>query len=195
MTKNRVPGAELRPLLETVDQDAAAVDSEDDDDDDSSDDKGALQSDICYFLIGGNDGGLFDVNPASHELTVLRSLDREETAVHHLVVWATEDCASQQQPPSLSLKDDSPVLHIVVTVLDVNDNPPEFTQSLFTGGVSTDVAFGTEFMRVAATSVKVQRRLKFISSNWRIFIINYFADFSTNCTRINMKRYGDLLCP
>ena len=149
MTENRAPGAERRPLLETVDQDAAAVDSEDNDDDDSED-KGALQSDICYFLIGGNDRGLFDVNPASHELTVLRSLDREETAVHHLFVWATEDCASRQQPPSLSLKDDSSVLHIVVTVLDVNDNPPEFTQPLFTGGVSTDVAFGTEFMRVAA---------------------------------------------
>jgi hypothetical protein len=147
MTENKAAGAERRPLLETVDEDLAA-----DDNDDGSEEEGGRQSDICYFLVGGNERGLFDVNPATHELTAMRPLDREEAASHRLLVWATEDCSSRQTPPPLLLNPDTndSLLHVLVNVVDVNDNVPEFTQALFTGGVSTDVAFGTEFMRVEA---------------------------------------------
>ena len=35
-----------------------------------------------------------------------------------------------------------------VHVVDVDDNPPVFTNKIFTGGISTDVSYGSVFMQV-----------------------------------------------
>ena len=37
---------------------------------------------------------------------------------------------------------------IQVHVVDVDDNPPVFTNKIFTGGISTDVSYGSVFMQV-----------------------------------------------
>ena len=80
-----------------------------------------------------------------------RPLDRETAPVHTLVVKATEEC--HQRPadvPTFDPSDDS-LLELVVRVNDLNDNSPQFTQSVFTGGISTDIDFGTAFMQVTKT--------------------------------------------
>lgn len=43
---------------------------------------------------------------------------------------------------------DNSLLQVVINVIDVNDNPPKFLKSIFTGGVTTDADFGTVFMSV-----------------------------------------------
>lgn len=43
---------------------------------------------------------------------------------------------------------DSSVLHVVVNVMDINDNAPKFIKQIFTGGFTTETDYGTEFMRV-----------------------------------------------
>lgn len=40
------------------------------------------------------------------------------------------------------------MLRVIVFVNDINDNAPQFVKEVFTGGVTTDADFGTEFMQV-----------------------------------------------
>ena len=53
-------------------------------------------------------------------------------------------------PPLLDPKDDR-LLKVTVLVADIDDNPPAFHKSTFTGGIATDVDFGTAFMRIGAS--------------------------------------------
>lgn len=82
-------------------------------------------------------------------LQVARELDREVKDTHVLIIKASEDCASS--PPvndSWFDQKDETLLKLIVHVNDINDNPPIFVKSVFTGGVTTEADFGTEFMQV-----------------------------------------------
>lgn len=46
--------------------------------------------------------------------------------------------------------EDSTLVRIVIHVLDINDNAPQFVSKVFTGGVTTATTFGAEFMKLAA---------------------------------------------
>lgn len=62
---------------------------------------------------------------------------------------ASEDCL--HSPPPLSqgfIQDDDSLLKVLVFVNDINDNAPEFVKRVFTGGVTTEADFGTEFMQI-----------------------------------------------
>lgn len=49
-------------------------------------------------------------------------------------------------------KDDT-LLRVIVKVTDINDNSPHFVKKVFTGGVTTEADFGTEFMQVTVSFV------------------------------------------
>jgi len=55
-------------------------------------------------------------------------LDREEEALHILVIKASERC--QETPETIDFFDpsDDTLLKVVVNVNDINDNPPVFTK-------------------------------------------------------------------
>lgn len=72
---------EKRKLPDTVDREE--VDDLDDD-----------PSTVCYFIIEGNENGLFHLDRHTHILSINRELDREVTANYTLIVKATEDCLS-----------------------------------------------------------------------------------------------------
>lgn len=74
-------------------------------------------------------------------------MDREAQEVYEIVIKATEDCNSLPGNQSFNEKDDT-LLKVIVTLVDVNDNAPKFISKVFTGGVTTDADFGTEFMQV-----------------------------------------------
>ncbi len=135
-TENKNAGAERVLLINTVDRD--------DDDDETQ------IADVCYFIVDGNDDNMFELLPLDHELMVTRQLDREERDEYQLVVKATEECLS---PPTeriaFDATDDS-LLKLNVFVNDVDDNAPQFTKPVFTGGISTDIDFGAIFMAVKA---------------------------------------------
>ena len=46
---------------------------------------------------------------------------------------------------------DDRLLRVIVNVGDIDDNPPAFHKSVFTGGIATDVDFGTAFMAIGAS--------------------------------------------
>ncbi|XP_043434692.1 protocadherin gamma-A2 isoform X1 [Prionailurus bengalensis] len=106
--------------------------------------------------VGENTLQKYELNPNDHFSLVVRSgvdgnkypelvlelaLDREEKAVHHLVLVA--------------LDGGSPVLsgtsRIHVTVLDVNDNAPIFTQPEYRVSVPESMPVGTRILTVTAT--------------------------------------------
>ena len=74
---------------------------------------------ITYYLAT-TDQHVFDLNPSSGELYLIGELDYEQASVHHLVVEATD--AAIGQPV---------VASVTVHVLDVNDNAPLITVSVF----------------------------------------------------------------
>ncbi|CAH2108500.1 unnamed protein product [Euphydryas editha] len=102
---------------------------------------------VCYYIVAGNEGGMFDVDRNTHRLTS-KSLDREQKDQYLLTVIATEDCMSK--PNYDEELDAISTLNVHIKVNDVNDNSPQFVSKIFTGGVTTEADFGIEFMHVKA---------------------------------------------
>ncbi|XP_059862856.1 protocadherin gamma-A12 [Delphinus delphis] len=75
------------------------------------------------------------------ELVLERALDREEKAVHHLVLTASDAGYPVR----------TGIARIRVMVLDANDNAPAFAQSEYRVSVPENVAVGTELLLVNAT--------------------------------------------
>ncbi|XP_054424266.1 protocadherin gamma-A12 isoform X8 [Pteronotus mesoamericanus] len=75
------------------------------------------------------------------ELVLERALDREEKAVHHLVLLASDGGDPVRTGTA----------RIRVTVLDANDNAPAFAQSEYRVSVPENVAVGTTLLLVNAT--------------------------------------------
>ncbi|XP_054423921.1 protocadherin gamma-A1-like [Pteronotus mesoamericanus] len=79
---------------------------------------------------------------SQHPEMVLQSLlDREEEAVHHLLLTASDGGNPVH----------SGTLHIRVQVVDANDNPPAFTQAQYHTSVPENVPLGTQLLIVKAT--------------------------------------------
>ncbi|CAH0391322.1 unnamed protein product [Bemisia tabaci] len=139
-TEHEKPGSERVKLVDTVDRDR-----------DEMDEVAAASMPICYYIVAGNDDGYFNLEPLSHQITVVRELDREVADSHVLIIKALEDCthAPMKKVEFFDPHDDT-TLRVVINVLDINDNPPKFISPVFTGGITTETDFGTEFMQVQA---------------------------------------------
>ncbi|CAH1406526.1 unnamed protein product [Nezara viridula] len=147
-TEHAAPGRERRQIVETVDQDDIDIDEDE------------PTSPVCYYIVGGNEGSWFNIEPLTHQITTMRELDREVTDKYELIVKASEDCT--KIPPQVTDFDpsDDTLLHLFINVSDVNDNAPVFTKRVFTGGITTEADFGTEFMQVKATDPDLGRNGK-----------------------------------
>ncbi|EDL76392.1 rCG49295, isoform CRA_ab [Rattus norvegicus] len=75
------------------------------------------------------------------ELVLERALDREEEAIHHLVLVASDG----GNPPR------SGTVLITVTVFDANDNAPIFTSTEYRVNVPENLPVGTRLLKVTAT--------------------------------------------
>ena len=105
---------------------------------------------MTLLIVGGNEDEMFQLNPVSHALIAAKTLDRELQDVFEIIVQATEDCRAVPQPISQFDPLDNTLLSVLVYVDDENDNSPVFERQVFTGGVSTDLSFGTSFMSIHA---------------------------------------------
>ncbi|XP_046612201.1 cadherin-23 isoform X1 [Neodiprion virginianus] len=139
-TEEIAAGSESVFLPETIDRDE--VDDLDD-----------PPSQVCYFIVGGNDDETFNLDHYSHELTAAKKLDREVQEEHLLLIKATEDCNTIPANESFFDAADDTLLKVVVGVNDINDNSPKFIRRVFTGGVTTEADFGTQFMQVKAVDL------------------------------------------
>ncbi|XP_018055353.1 PREDICTED: uncharacterized protein LOC108691909 [Atta colombica] len=136
-TEEQPPGSEMVLLPETFDNDD--VDELDD-----------PPTQVCYFIVGGNNDGLFVLDIYKHELGTAKLLDREQQEEHVLLIKATEDCKTMPENQTTFDKTDATLLQVIVKIDDINDNAPQFIKDVFTGGVTTEADFGTQFMHVKA---------------------------------------------
>ncbi|XDV52912.1 hypothetical protein PO909_021554 [Leuciscus waleckii] len=97
---------------------------------------------VHYSIINGNIKGqfYFTINNKTGWITVGAELDRETTEFYSFGVEA-RDCGVPTMSSSASVS---------VTILDVNDNVPTFTQHLYNLKVNEDAAVGTSVLSVTA---------------------------------------------
>ncbi|KAG7306076.1 hypothetical protein JYU34_008659 [Plutella xylostella] len=103
---------------------------------------------VCYYIVEGNEDGVFELLRDSHRLSAVKPLDREATSSYNLTVLATEDCINV--PTYDESTDAVSAIKVQININDVNDNPPKFVSNIFTGGITTEADFGIEFMHVKA---------------------------------------------
>uniref|UniRef100_A0A5F8HC53 Cadherin EGF LAG seven-pass G-type receptor 2 n=1 Tax=Monodelphis domestica TaxID=13616 RepID=A0A5F8HC53_MONDO len=101
-----------------------------------------LNGRVFYTFQGGDDGdGDFIVESTSGIVRTLRRLDRENVAQYILRAFAVDKGVPPARTP----------VEVMVTVLDVNDNPPVFEQDEFDVFVEENSPIGLAVARVTAT--------------------------------------------
>ncbi|XP_023781527.1 protocadherin-23 [Cyanistes caeruleus] len=105
---------------------------------------------VEYSIIGGNDENLFSIETSvmgseisyklASSLVLSNALDRETAASHQLVLLA-----SDRGTPSLNS-----TATVLITVLDVNDNPPVFSSPEYHVHVKESIPIGSHITEVSA---------------------------------------------
>uniref|UniRef100_A0A8C5ARQ3 Cadherin 2 n=1 Tax=Gadus morhua TaxID=8049 RepID=A0A8C5ARQ3_GADMO len=84
--------------------------------------------------------GIYIISPISGQLSVTKPLDREHIANFHLRAHAVDLNGNQVENP----------IDIVINVIDMNDNRPEFTHTVFNGSVPEGSKPGSFVMTVTS---------------------------------------------
>ncbi|NXB58155.1 CELR2 protein, partial [Struthidea cinerea] len=101
-----------------------------------------LNGRVFYTFQGGEDGdGDFIIESTSGIVRTLRRLDRENVPLYSLRAFAMDKGVPARRTP----------VEILVTVLDVNDNPPVFEQDEFDIFVEENSPIGVVVARITAT--------------------------------------------
>lgn len=56
--EHAIPGSERKLIVDTVDQDEIDLDEDE------------PPSPVCYYIVAGNEGGHFNIEPLTHQITV-----------------------------------------------------------------------------------------------------------------------------
>ncbi|XP_056322241.1 protocadherin alpha-3-like isoform X21 [Danio aesculapii] len=114
---------------------------------------GALDEDVGSFSVksyklSSNEHFSIDVQPGSEhgisaELILRKALDREKEPVIRLVLTASDGGKPSR----------SGTLQIVVNILDINDNAPVFSSSIYKVSVTENTPHGTKIIKVNATDM------------------------------------------
>ncbi|XP_067849588.1 protocadherin Fat 4 [Heptranchias perlo] len=95
---------------------------------------------IEYTIVDGNKGNNFNINRETGEIRNTGQLNREKNAQYTLTVQATDKGASSR----------SSLCHVIINVLDENDNAPRFSQ-IFSAQVPENAAIGYTVTRVTTS--------------------------------------------
>ena len=105
---------------------------------------------VQFEITAGNVPRLFDINQQSGVVTLNASLDFETQAIHSVTV-AAFDVGSDP------ISTQSAMASVMINVLDVNDNPPIFSQSLYLGSVFENNDVGASLLTVDAADADSAR--------------------------------------
>nr|XP_033799788.1 protocadherin Fat 1 isoform X2 [Geotrypetes seraphini] len=105
-----------------------------------------LNHKVHYSLVNSADGQ-FSIGEVSGIISLEKPLDRELQAVYTLIVKAVD----QGSPLKLSS-----IATVMVSVLDINDNPPAFEHREYGAILSEDTPVGTEVLKIYATSRDIE---------------------------------------
>ena len=93
------------------------------------------------FSIVQGDTQTFTIDPMSGNIYAAQPLDREATDFYQLLVEAVD-----MGTPSQSSR-----AYVNITIVDINDNAPSFSEQLYSVSVLEDVLVGLEILRVSAS--------------------------------------------
>lgn len=86
-------------------------------------------------VLTGNDKGMFIINASTGELRLVSSLDYEDCSSYTLEIHARDNDDTGNVKFA--------IFTVYVTVLDLNDNAPAFSEVLYQVDVDEDAAVGT----------------------------------------------------
>ena len=93
---------------------------------------------LTYSIASAVPAGYFTINGQTGAIIIQQRVDREEYSQHELEVIAID-----QGTPALT-----GTTMVTITLIDINDNPPEFTQGQYFGRVSENSTVGTPVMNM-----------------------------------------------
>ncbi|KAF5891995.1 protocadherin-15 isoform X2, partial [Clarias magur] len=148
-----------------------------------------LNSNITYRISTTEARKLFELNPVTGELKVLYTLDFEklspEETTHTFVVEAVDSEGSM--PPGLAT--------VTVTIMDMNDFSPVFSQTLYRGMVAPNAVKGTVVTTVQAEdqdtmgtgASRVNYRVDLENFPYSASIFDVEKDTGNILTRVNLN--------
>uniref|UniRef100_A0A8I3PIG2 Protocadherin Fat 3 n=1 Tax=Canis lupus familiaris TaxID=9615 RepID=A0A8I3PIG2_CANLF len=103
-------------------------------------------AEITYLIRSGNEQGRFRINPKTGGISVSEGLDYELCKKFYLVVEAKDGGT-----PALSA-----VATVSINLTDVNDNPPRFSQDVYSAVISEDALVGDSVILLVAEDADSQ---------------------------------------
>ncbi|XP_076877989.1 protocadherin Fat 2 [Brachyhypopomus gauderio] len=145
--------------------------------------------DITYQIVvtEKNETEFFQIDPLSGLLVTSQVLDYETTQQFHLRIRATDNGTSPLSSEA----------HVTVNVIDVNDNPPNFSKSLYQASLDEQASCGHIIIKIQASDPDSKDNLqyKILSGNeGRYFAINESSgliSFSNVCKK-NLDQFYNL---
>ena len=95
---------------------------------------------LKYSIIGGNTGSAFTVDQNSGNIYLQQGLDREQQDSYKLILRAQD----MGNPPK------SNTTQVVINIIDVNDNSPQFSTANYYQSVAENVPQGYSILQVSA---------------------------------------------
>ena len=102
---------------------------------------------IRYSIVGGNEENFFSIDSERGIVTVLSQLDYEQISPNNVIVLTIQ---ANDDDPSTTASSNS-LLMLTITVEDVNDNEPSFTQSVYITDLEFPISRDTPLVSVICT--------------------------------------------
>uniref|UniRef100_A0A4W6BPW2 Cadherin domain-containing protein n=1 Tax=Lates calcarifer TaxID=8187 RepID=A0A4W6BPW2_LATCA len=104
------------------------------------------------YIITAGDASRFRINSNTGKITTLVPLDREEKTAYQLQVTAADGSGLRSHTQAI----------VTVTVIDTQDNPPVFSQKVYSFVMFENVGTGTAVGTVSATTVDLNTNISYL---------------------------------
>ncbi|XP_033127144.1 protocadherin Fat 4-like [Anneissia japonica] len=107
----------------------------------ASDEDAGMNGEILYSITTGNELGLFNINPSTGAVSVIKPLDYESKNVHYLYITAVDQAWDSKQSTVV----------FTVQLTNINDNSPVFNPTSYTAMIAENSPSATTVVTVSAT--------------------------------------------
>uniref|UniRef100_A0A667X1A9 Protocadherin Fat 4 n=1 Tax=Myripristis murdjan TaxID=586833 RepID=A0A667X1A9_9TELE len=104
------------------------------------------------YIITAGDTSKFHINSNTGKITTVVPLDREEKTAYQLQVTAADGSGLRSHTQAI----------VTVTVIDTQDNPPTFSQKVYSFVMFENVGIGTVIGTVSATTVDLNTNITYL---------------------------------
>lgn len=101
---------------------------------------------LWYSITGGNQEHKFMMRKEEGLIQLARPLDREQTGVYNLTVEVTDGI-------------DMTSTVVTISIVDTNDNWPEFSETTFRAEISESIPTGTDILQLTGVDADMDKRL------------------------------------